>query len=249
MPHQNVHHSMNVIQFVDTRAKRIRVVGSHKSVIKTVAAVTQKVQAIQTRPDLIRETRGQNAYLEDMSTGQVAVPGHWKSVKSLAHENAFRVPVDRAVAKAVEDIVQKTWPQHLAGQGRDAAGISRTATIAVITVEQIENSHLYSKYEYTRKVFRARAMKGTARKPSYPKVTSDRNEQPVLTSKQLMSQLDNQLFPDINEYFLFHGAPQQHIEAILNQGIDTRLSGKGMFGKGAYFCENSMKADQYAGNK
>jgi len=238
-----------VIQFVDTPAKRIRVLGALKSVIKTVPAVTKKVQAIQTRPNFIRETRGKNAYLEDMSKGQVAVPGHWKSVKSLSHENAVRVPVDRAVAKAVEDVVQKTWPQQLAGQGRDAAGISCAATIEVITVEQIENSHLYSKYENTRKEFCARATKGTARKPSYPKVTSDSNEQPVLTSKQLMSQLDEQLIPDINEYFIFHGAPQKHVQAILSQGIDTRLSGKGMFGKGAYFCENSMKADQYAGNK
>jgi hypothetical protein len=61
--------------------------------------------------------------------------------------------------------------------------------------------------------------------------------------------LDDQLIPEINEYFLFHGVQQEFIDAIQGQGIDFRLNSRAMFGKGAYFAESSTKADQYAGNK
>ncbi|KAK2191448.1 hypothetical protein NP493_53g15013, partial [Ridgeia piscesae] len=88
-----------------------------------------------------------------------------------------------------------------------------------------------------------------AAKGSFEKVTSDPGEADVLTSTLGISELDDQLIPEINEYFLFHGAQQQFIEPILKQGIDFRLNTRAMFGKGTYFAESSTKGDQYADDR
>ena len=109
---------------------------------------------------------------------------------------------------------------------------------------RLKIQHLYQVYEHKKKEFCMRAAKG-----SFEKVTSNPGETDVLTSTLGISKLDDQLIPEINEYFLFHGVQQKFIDAIQGQGIDFRLNSRAMFGKGAYFAESSTKADQYAGNK
>jgi len=172
------------------------------------------------------------------------VTAYWKSVTSLqGSAKQMRVPTDPILAATIKAMVQGAWDASKAGKGADALGLSHT-TIDVTSVEQIENPHLYLAYEHKKKEFCSRAAKG-----SFKKVTSDPGEPDVLTSTLGISLLDNQLIPEINEYFLFHGVPQQYLEAILKQGIDFRLNARAMFGKGAYFAESSTKGDQYAGNK
>ena len=217
--------------------------GAKQAVSATAAVVTQKVQVIEKGPEFVRQTRGQPAYLECIANQPVEIPGHWKSVRTLQDEGTVKMPVDPTVAKAIEDRVQRTWNQKLVGHGRDADDLTHK-TIEVIKVEQIENPHLYMSYEQARKKCCTRAAKG-----SFPKVTSEPGETDVLTSTLGISVLDEQLIPEINEHFLFHGAKQEYIESITKQGIDFRLTRRVMFGKGAYFCESSTKADQYAGNK
>ncbi|KAK2170198.1 hypothetical protein NP493_1161g00004 [Ridgeia piscesae] len=140
-------------------------------------------------------------------------------------------------------MVEGTWDSSKASRGHDAQGLSHTS-IEVTSVEQIENSHLYQVYEHKKKEFCMRAAKG-----SFEKVTSNPGETDVLTSTLGISKLDDQLIPEINEYFLFHGVQQEFIDAIQGQGIDFRLNSRAMFGKGAYFAESSTKADQYADHR
>ena len=232
-----------MIQFVDTRAKCIRVAGARLDVSKTAKAVTQKVQAIKETPAFVLRSRGRAAYLEEISNQPVSVPGHWKSVKSVQDEAAVTARVDDATAQAITDMVQRTWRGDVVGKGVDARNLHHD-TIEVTKVEQIENVQLYVTYEHTRKEFGARAAKG-----SFPRVTSDPGQKDLWTSTLGISELDDQLITEINEYFLFHGAPQKFIPPVLKQGIDSRLFGNGMFGHGAYFAESATKADQYAGNK
>jgi hypothetical protein len=47
---------------------------------------------------------------------------------------------------------------------------------------------------------------------------------------------------------LFHGTKPDVVDGVVNQGLDSRLGGKGLFGSGIYLAESSTKADQYAGN-
>ena len=226
------------------QAKHIRIVGEKQSASKTAVAVTQKVLVIEEKPDFVQRARGRAEYLAHIANQPVTVPAYWTSVTSLQDENVKRVPADPRLADAIKDMVQGTWDSGLAKRrGHDAKGLSHT-TIEVTSVEQIENSHLYQAYEHKKKELCARAAKG-----SFEKVTSDPGEPDVLTSTLGISELDDQLIPEINEYFLFHGVPQEFIDAIQGQNIDFRLNSRAMFGKGAYFAERSTKADQYAGNK
>ena len=215
--------------------------GAKQAVTKTAAVMAQKVQVIDERPEFVRQTRSQAAYLQHIAERPVEIPGHWKSVRTLQDERAVKMPVDVAVVKVVEDVVQQTWRRDVVGWGVDAINLTHK-TIEVTKVEQIENPHLYRSYEHARKELCAYAAKG-----GFPKVTSDLGQKDVLTSTLGISVLDEQLIPEINEHFLFHGAPQEYIESIIKQGIDFRLFNEGMFGKGTYFAESSTKADQYAG--
>ena len=52
----------------------------------------------------------------------------------------------------------------------------------------------------------------------------------------------------MNEHYLFHGTRKEYIDAIITQGLDTRIaSEKSMLGRGVYASESSTKADQYTG--
>ena len=215
--------------------------GAKQAVTKTAAVMAQKIQDIDKRPEFVRQTRSESEYLQHIAKQPVEIPEQWKSVRTLQDERAVKMPVDVAVAKAIKDVVQQTWERDVVGWGVDAKNLTHK-TIDVTKVEQIENPHLYGSYEHARKEFCARAAKEV-----FPKVTSEPGQKDVLTSTLGISVLEEQLIPEINEHFLFHGAPQEFIESIIKQGIDFRLSNEGMFGKGAYFAESSTKADQYAG--
>jgi len=61
--------------------------------------------------------------------------------------------------------------------------------------------------------------------------------------------LNDNLEPEINEYYLMHGTSYKFLQSIETQGIDARFAGENrMFGRGAYYAESSTKADQYTGN-
>ena len=206
-----------------------------------IRAVQQKVQETEGREEFIMRIEERSKYLNHTANRPVEIPGHWKSVKSLHEKTAVRMPVDPTVGKAIKHMVEKTWRQDVIGSGIDANNLTHK-TIEVTNVEQNENPYLHLTYEHTRKAFCARAAKG-----SFQKITSA-GEKNVLTSTLGISVLDEQLIPEINEHFLFHGAPQEVIRAILGQGVDHHLSKESLFGPGAYFCESATKADQYAGN-
>jgi len=60
--------------------------------------------------------------------------------------------------------------------------------------------------------------------------------------------LGQEIVPEINEAYLFHGTKNDTVDSILCDGIDNRLGGdKLLFGRGAYFAETPTKADQYPG--
>jgi hypothetical protein len=54
------------------------------------------------------------------------------------------------------------------------------------------------------------------------------------------------LHTSVGECYLFHGTSLSAVDAIVNTGNDPRI-GRGFFGQGCYFNENSSKSDQYTG--
>ena len=53
---------------------------------------------------------------------------------------------------------------------------------------------------------------------------------------------------ELNEFFLFHGAPHHLVSRLAQQGFDERYAGEhfgALFGKGVYFAHNASKSDIY----
>ncbi|KAI0234349.1 hypothetical protein LSAT2_015387, partial [Lamellibrachia satsuma] len=224
--------------FVDTPAKRVRVVGAKWAVKKVVAEVKEKLVDTER---LIQHNRP--AYLKYIAKKPIEIPGYWIAVSSLQDSRAHRVQATKAVSDAVEQLVQFTWSQNLVGQGRDAANLTHRS-IEVANVEQIESPRLHEKYGRT-----VRSLCGRAPPVGFTKVTCNPNETDVKTSMGRVSALDDQLIPEINEHYLFHGTRREHVDGIVQDGFDCQRGQGGMFGQGAYFCEMSTKADQYADDK
>lgn len=155
------------------------------------------------------------------------------------------VPVDFNTFRAVQQVVQETWQAKFVGHGRDAQGLGGYTRINVQKVERIENSEIFEKYYQKRQEFFHKAVKVG----QFKRLETLKNSSSSVTTEPTLSDvLLKDLYPEINEHYLFHGT--RDVKTIINQGLDTRLAGSGaMFGPGIYFAESSTKADQYAGKK
>ena len=185
-------------------------------------------------------------------------PGYWTNLPSsksvtevfqtVPSKNRVEiVRVDSATEKAITKMVQGTWDQSIVGQGRDAVGLHHSR-IKIRKIERIENLDLFAKYASKRQEF-FRTLSDSG-KPSFPslKDLQVQNQGNVRTQAHLSSPLGDELYPEINECYVFHGTKPDVIKAVIRQGLDYRMSSdKAMFGMGIYGAECSTKADQYAG--
>lgn len=157
------------------------------------------------------------------------------------------VPVDSITDAAVRSLVYGTWDKQAVGQGRDAVGLSHSS-IKIYSVERIENLELFAKYAIKRQeFFRALADDGTYEFPRLEDLPFP-NKGPIQTHAKLTTPLKEEIFPEINEHYMFHGTKPDVLQTIIHQGLDFRMSSaNAMFGMGIYGAESSTKADQYVG--
>ena len=215
----------------------VLVVGAKRAVKKVAAKVKEKL--LETEERRIQDDRP--AYLKYIAKKPVKIPIYWMKVRDLREKTALRVQTTKAVTDAIKQLVQFTWSRKLVGHGQDAANLTHSV-ISVVDVEQIESPRLHQMYEHT-----AKKLCGQVAPSGFPKVSCNSNEIDVKTSMGRVSALDDQLIPEINEYFLFHGTRPEHVDGIVQGGFDCQRGQGGMFGQGTYFSEMSTKADQYAG--
>jgi hypothetical protein len=165
------------------------------------------------------------------------------------HEAVVKlVPVSDKERKAIEDLVQYTWRMDLVGIGKDAAGLDSLAynRIIVTKIERVENPKLFQKYAQDReRLFK----KVGRRKRSLQALENTINVRSgeVKTSIYLDKTVFSDIYPDVNEHYLFHGTPVKCVDAIVRQGLDARLNKHGSCGKAVYAAESSTKSDCYAG--
>ncbi|XP_033743558.1 uncharacterized protein LOC117329640 [Pecten maximus] len=160
------------------------------------------------------------------------------------------VPVDApAFKKAISGLIRSTWNEKLVGQGRDAINLSHRR-IKVDKIERIENIDMYSRYATKRhEHFRMLAEEGSKVLKSLEDINIQ-TKGPIATSPKDVSVLHEDVFPEINEHYMFHGTKPDVLQTVLQQGLDCRMSNeKAMFGMGIYGAESSTKADQYTDNK
>lgn len=167
-----------------------------------------------------------------------------------ANRQPMLLPVDKDTDAAVRSLVHSTWQKEYVGQGRDAVGLTHTS-IKIHSVERIENLELFAKYALKRQeFFRTLSDDETYAFPRIEEVplSAGMSRGPIDTYAKLTKPLKGEIFPEINEHYLFHGTKPDVLQTIIHQGLDFRMSSdKAMFGMGIYGAESATKADQYVG--
>lgn len=146
---------------------------------------------------------------------------------------------------AVKSLVESTWESSKVGIGADARNI-HTRSISVTDVKRVENIDLWHNYVHAR----TKIIQKILRDGPYEDLEDISIVGPVMTSEHLNSALTRDLYPDLNECYLFHGTKSQFVDNIMTKGIDPRHSGNNtMMGRGIYCAESSTKSDQYTDDK
>ncbi|CAC5412107.1 unnamed protein product [Mytilus coruscus] len=202
---------------------------------------------------------GTPAFFLWMYNYQDKPPSYWSifgPAKSLKEWNSQTkreryklVKVTRQIETAVRKIVEETWIPKYVGKGRDGAGLEdlNYTKIQVTKVERIENTELFEKYVQMRgKLFHKAGVLETTF-DQLGDLPSGVKKRKVFTTVKADKSVFTDVYPEINEHYLFHGTQEDRIPTIATQGFDIRLTDKAMFGAAVYASESSTKADQYAG--
>ena len=152
---------------------------------------------------------------------------------------------DQKELSAIQKLVNGTWISKLAGIDADAANIA-CGSLLVTGVERIENVELWNYYINER----AKLIRSILKKGPFEKLENHSVRGSVFTSRHMDSPLTDAIYPELNEFYLFHGTKPQFVDDIVGKGMDPRFSGDHtMMGSGNYCAESSTKSDQYAGTK
>ena len=229
----------------------MKIIGQKDAVYETRTKVRNVIKAIQkkqSKPEHVRKYHGAKGVLQAILNEEKKTPGHWTKntfskflSKFAPTKSNTLVDVDGKTQKAVEQLVLGTWVTKFVGHGADSVGLKHN-NIQITKVQRIENPDVYKKYR-TGIEFACE----TGLSEDYKKITALSGQLEIMTKQQNQAILEGSLIPDINEYFLFHGTKGEYVDHLVLQGMDPRVGGNGLFGKGLYLAESSTKADQYAG--
>lgn len=126
-----------------------------------------------------------------------------------------------------------------------AAALKSTMGMKTIkSIQRVENVDLFQKYaEECQRLFRKAYVEGNF--VPLDKIKSSQG--PVKVMKRLDPSMTQHTYPEINEYYFFHGTNAQHVDAICSQGLDSRLANSGRLGSGVYGAEVASKSAGYVG--
>ncbi|KAL3878804.1 hypothetical protein ACJMK2_031132 [Sinanodonta woodiana] len=169
-------------------------------------------------------------------------------ISNVVGKNSKRVNVDTATFQEVVKLVNDTWQRQYIGQGSDAVNLRHTQ-IQVTRVTRVENLDLFDLYFKKRQEIFKSLWK--SKQESFPQLEKVRGcRQGIIKTSSIGKCLTRDIYPEINEYYFFHGTKVDKIDKICENGLDFRLSSeKAMLGPGVYGAESSTKADQYTDAK
>ena len=184
---------------------------------------------------------------------------YWKNLKGATttadiFRHAFNGPpmvyrhdVDTNTFNAIRDLVAKTWVRNV-GTGADAKNLTHTA-IQVKKVERIENIDLFANYANKRQEFFAKLADSKTFEPiEKTQLRTLGSPDAIKTVQHIDKIMLSDIFPEMNECYLFHGTKSGNDDNIIKKGLDPRLGDdSGMFGSAIYTAESPTKSDQYAG--
>ena len=208
-----------------------------------------------------------NEFVKHMAVDyEPEIPAYWKNFKPGATiQNALAFVKTRTkdyiretldsqdpIYKAIKKLIKHTWDGNKIGQGNDAKGLEQLnyTKMQVTKIQRVENLQLFDKYLHHRKhLFLSMFRKNKTRLAPVESL-------PGCTGRAQTEDLEkcgvfkDELHPEVNEHFFFHGTAEDAVDVICDTGLDCRLgSHQAMYGPGIYGAESSTKADQYTGTE
>ncbi|XP_055894780.1 uncharacterized protein LOC106066444 isoform X2 [Biomphalaria glabrata] len=244
----------------DTKNVQFQLKGQKEGVLQVYNFIHQEFcELARSAPkkQLIAPKRGTIDYLKFAIETDERFPSYWnlcknkKYLKKLKEGKALEpqefnvlVDVDQETKDAITNLVLQTMEPGRIGHGADAQGI-RYSTLQVTRVQRVENPELFDNYKIERdRLLKKMIQMGTVCQNIGQLAGSNGD---VATAPYISQKIKDELFHEINEHYLFHGAKSEFIPTLVNSGLDPRVSNDMcMFGKGIYTAEKSTKADQYA---
>lgn len=152
--------------------------------------------------------------------------------------------------KAIVSLISTNWDVSKVGQGKDARGLQSLgySAIRVTKIQRVENLQLFDQYVHRRKHIFLNTHK--RKKHSCKSVANLQGSGGSVQTVEFQRcrVFEDELCPEVNEHFLFHGTTPDTVDVICNAGLDSRLgNNQAMYGPGIYGTESPTKADQYAG--
>jgi hypothetical protein len=167
-------------------------------------------------------------------------------MKSKSSETIYRPLEDPCVANEIKKMIEQLWKPAKVGIGRDAKGLYHSS-IKIVDIKLIGNKEVFHSYSQRKRMIQKFA--STIGGKLIPPEKYSAEIGPIQTAKLLKSVpfLVRNLNNDINEHYLFHGTPVPNIPSIQKYGFFMEKYKHSMLGKGIYFTEDPVKADQYTG--
>lgn len=149
----------------------------------------------------------------------------------------------------IKSLIEILWSPELIGIGKDAHSPGYTK-INIKTIFQVKNGPVWNLYAQKKKeilnvvtdIFGGRL---------YSPEEFGSDIKPVKTDEAFEhipeANFAHKLHKGINEHYLFHGTDISHVQSIIQKGFDKSISHRTMLGRGIYFTDHPVKADQYTG--
>lgn len=182
--------------------------------------------------------RGTKAYLEWKYKEETRPPPYWSKFTSKKKLKDWNLAVKGGAAHM--EAVDQTTHQSIETAFKHSMGGSQ-----IVSIHRIENVELFLKYsEECQRLFRKAIVEGAFVDLSRGKGSSG----PAKTMQHLHQDMHSHTYPEINEYYFFHGTKPGYVSVITGQGLDNRLANAGLLGTGVYGAEDAAKSSRYTGN-
>ncbi|KAL3880953.1 hypothetical protein ACJMK2_033155, partial [Sinanodonta woodiana] len=113
--------------------------------------------------------------------------------------------------------------------------------IKVKEVQRLENLQLFDKYASFRHSTFPTVFKRGKLIPLEDIQASTRGQPLTLKYTKRGCVLDQDIYPEVNEHYLFHGTKADAVNGIFQQGLGNCLAGNGLFGNCIYCAETPAK--------
>ncbi|KAK7486994.1 hypothetical protein BaRGS_00021810 [Batillaria attramentaria] len=252
----------NVILRVYEKDGKVTACGQKADVGQVVSLIKDKILKYMSQEKQEHGPSRRKHKVTGLPANTADIPSYWKicqkgvvrgiqeAIRNMRKLGALH-SVDGQEQKTIEQLIQDTWMPQFIGHGKDGVGLAHT-NIQVVKVERLENPELWEKYSMLREAC-IRQLEFNKQSGFTPVEKLPGSKGPVKTTTTLRrgSPLRREVYPlQVNEHYLFHGTKKEYIDAIVKDGLDSRISSpNSMLGRGIYASESATKADQYTDDK